>query len=380
MQSSPASVLRLITRLNIGGPAIQALLLTRRLADTHPTILAAGAAPAEEGELADPRVSVVRVPLVRTLSPPTDLAAYRAVRRLIEASGVSLVHTHMAKAGIVGRVAALRTRRPVRTVHTFHGHVLEGYFSAPAQWSFIAVERWLAARTDALVAVSHEVRDSLLGMGIGSLERFHVIPLGFDLSPFLAVSGRSGALRAPLGIGEEIPLIGVVGRLAAIKDHATVLRAIARIPDAHLVILGDGDRRMETERAIDRLGVSDRVHLMGWRLDIAACLADMDVVTLTSRNEGTPVSLIEASAASKPVVATDVGGVRSVVIDGETGFLVRVSDDEMLAARISQLLAEPELARRLGMAGREYVRNRFDQDRLVADIRTLYDSVIGPSS
>lgn len=379
MDTEQTSILRLITRLNIGGPAIQALLLTRLLQDTFPTVLAAGAAPKNEGELSDPRVHVVRVPLVRPVST-LDLKAIAAVRRIIRLRAPKLIHTHMAKAGLVGRVAAMDRRLSLKTVHTFHGHVLQGYFRPPVERAFIAAERWLGRRTDALVAVSDEVRDSLLALGIGSPERFHVIPLGFDLSPFLSVVGPTGALRQAIGLRPDIPLIGVAGRLAAIKDHATLLRAMVRIPEAHLVVLGDGEKRADLESTIRHLGLENRVHLVGWRLDMADCLADMDVVALTSRNEGTPVSLIEASASARPVVATDVGGVRSVVLDGRTGFLASAGDEDAIAAHLITLINNRAMSRRVGLAGREHVRKRFDQERLISDVQDLYGSLLGPSA
>lgn len=377
LDKPPSSVLRVITRLNIGGPAIQALLLTRALRDSYPTILAAGTPPAGEGELSDPEVHATRLPLVRQIRPVTDIAAYRAIRHLIDCSGVGLVHTHMAKAGILGRLAAHHSTSGVKTVHTFHGHVLDGYFTAPMQRLFIAIERGLARRTDALVAVSDEVRDSLLSLGIGSSERFHVIPLGFELAPFLAVTGRTGALRDALQLLPDVPLIGVAGRLAAIKDHDTLLRAMTQLPQAHLVILGDGEKRRDLERIMRRLDLERRVHLVGWRSDMAECLADVDVMALTSRNEGTPVSLIEASAAARPVVATDVGGVASVVVDGKTGFLARAGDDAGIAHGLRMLMDDRSLAARLGAAGRDHVRERFTHTRLVSDVEKLYDSLIG---
>lgn len=377
MRPSP-SVLRLITRLNIGGPAIQALLLTTALRESYPTILAAGTPPPEEGELRDPEVDVVRVPLVRPVSPLADVSAYRSVRRLIANPRISLIHTHMAKAGIIGRVAA--RGRHIKTVHTFHGHVLEGYFASPVQKAFIALERSVGRRTDALVAVSEEVRDSLLALGIGSPERFHVIPLGFDLSPFLSVSGRTGALRRTLRLPPDVPLIGIAGRLAAIKDHATLLRAMRGLPDAHLAILGDGEKRSDVEAAIKDFGLEQRVHMVGWRLDMAECIADTDVVVLTSRNEGTPVSLIEASASARPVVATDVGGVRSVVVDGITGFLVDAGDDVAVSRRLRTLIDDRALSRRLGEAGREHVVKQFDQVRLINEVKDLYDSLLAHSA
>ncbi|MGH2806408.1 MAG: glycosyltransferase, partial [Actinomycetota bacterium] len=317
-----ARVLRAITRLNIGGPARQALLLSAELRDEFPTWLVAGQPQPGEGELSDERVPVIKAPLVRPLNPIQDARAVVVMRRLLRDSGAHLLHTHMAKAGTVGRVAAFTSPDKPRTVHTFHGHVLEGYFRPTFERAFVRVERALARRTDVLIAVSEEVRDSLLDLGIGRSEQFRVIPLGFDLTSFLRVEGRSGALRRDLPIDDDVPLVGILGRLAPIKDHRTLLEAMRKVESAHLAVLGDGELMDELRSSARAMGIADRVHFVGWRHDVADVISDLDVVALTSRNEGSPVSLIEALASNRPVVATDVGGVRSVVQDGKTGYLV----------------------------------------------------------
>lgn len=368
-------ILRVITRLNIGGPARQALLLTRSLSPDFETELLTGVPDEGEGELSDPSVPVTRAPLGRALNPSADLRAYWFLKKHLASGDFDLVHTHMAKAGALTRRAALRSARLPKLVHTFHGHVLDGYFSKPVQRVFIDIERRLARRTDALVAVSEEVRDDLLDLGIGSEEQWRVVPLGFELGPLLEVQGRSGFLRERLGLGDE-PVVGVLGRLAPIKDHLTLIDAMALVPGAHLVVLGDGEMRGEIEERVSALGIGDRVHMAGWVLDIPAAIADMDVVALTSRNEGTPVSLIEASACGRPVVATDVGGVRAVVRDGETGILVSASDVSAVAAGLERVLGDQALAARMGAAGREHVRQRFTAERLVSDIRSLYTELL----
>lgn len=371
----PRRVLRVITRLNIGGPARQALLLTRRLAPEYITDLVVGTPDSGEGELSDPDVHVTRAPLARSVALRRDLHAYRFLRDRIATGHFDIAHTHMAKAGTLVRETALRSDRVPRLVHTFHGHVLDGYFSRPVQRLFTQIERRLARRTDALVAVSEEVRDELLDLEIGSEERWHVIPLGFDLEPMLAIQGPSGVLRERLDL-KDAPLIGVLGRLAPIKDHATLIHAVARLKGVHLAILGDGELRQEVEGLIAALGVTDRVHLVGWMLDVPAAIADMDLVVLTSRNEGTPVSLIEAHACGRAVVATDVGGVRSVVLDELSGLLVPPGDVRALVSAVGRLLADPILARRMGERGREHVRVRFAADRLVSDICALYEGLL----
>jgi glycosyltransferase involved in cell wall biosynthesis len=373
-------VMRLITRMNIGGPARHALLLTRGLEPHYQTILAAGKPAPTEGELTDPEVPVVRVPLVRPLQPAADAHAVATVRRLLAERRPALIHTHMAKAGAVGRLAAWSTRPRPRTVHTFHGHVLDGYFGPRARRAIIETERMLARRTDALVAVSPEIRDEVLAAGIGRPSQFHVIPVGLDLEAFLAVDQPSGRLRARLGLSTTTPLVGVIGRLVPIKDHATLLNAMSRLPEAHLAVIGDGELRATLEQRARELRLARRVHFTGWWEDMPSAVADLDVVALPSRNEGTPVALIEASAAARPVVATDVGGVRTVVVPGTTGLLAAPGDSAQLADSLRQLLNDPAARRRMGEAGREHVWRRFGHDRLLREVGELYADLLGASS
>lgn len=369
-------ILRLITRLNVGGPARQALLLSRALAPEYETTLGAGRPGAEEGELDHPAVTVVHVPLVRHIHPPSDGRALLAVRQLLAAQRPALLHTHMAKAGTIGRLAAIRSRFRPRTVHTFHGHVLDGYFGARVARAFTETERSLARRTDVLVAVSNEIRDQLLDLRIGRPSQYRVIPLGLDLESFLDVKQPSGQLRSRLGLGSDTPLIGVVGRLVPIKDHLTLLAAIKALPGVHLAVIGDGELRAPLEAASREMGLADRVHFTGWWMDMATAVSDLDVVALTSRNEGTPVALIEAAAARIPVVATDVGGVRAVVEHGVTGLLAPPADAPTVAAHIGLLLLDPAARLRMGQAGRERVRDRFGQGRLLDDVRALYAELL----
>jgi glycosyltransferase involved in cell wall biosynthesis len=369
-------VLRLMTRLNIGGPARQALLLTRALSDEYPTVLAAGCPAPSEGELTDPAVAVRRVPLTRPVRPRSDLAALVAVRKLLRSTGARLVHTHMAKAGAIGRVAAVSGPDRPRTVHSFHGHVFDGYFSAPIQRTFLEIERQLAKHTDLLLAVSPEIRDSLLELGIGRPDQIHVLPVGLDLSPYLEVGSGTGAFRAEVGLDLGTPLIGSVGRLVPIKDHSTLLRAMELLPGVHLALIGDGELRSRVEAETEARGLTNRVHLVGWRRDLPAVLADLDAVVLTSLNEGTPVALIESLAAARPVVATDVGGVRHVVDHGRTGLLAPGGDERSIADRIATLLSNPMLADRMARAGRPDVARRFGEERLVSEIRDIYRDLI----
>ena len=377
------SVLLLTTRMNIGGPARQVLLLAKSLGPELPVVLATGRPGREEGELSDPSVPVRRVPLVRPVSPGADLRALLSVRALLRETAPGILHTHMAKAGTVGRLAALsgldRHARP-RLVHTFHGHVLEGYFGGSQRRAFLEMERFLARRTDLLIAVSPEVRDELLDLGVGKPEQYRVVPLGLDLGQLLEVGapgGPAGKLRSAIGLPTEVALIGVLGRLVPIKDHSTLFHAMLEVPEAHLAVLGDGELRSSLESLARALHIADRVHFMGWWLDVATALADVDVVALSSRNEGTPVALIEALAASRPVVASNVGGVRHVVQDGETGSLCPAGDAVALGQLLSRALNDLATAARMATEGRRRVAERFGADRMVADHLALYQELLG---
>jgi glycosyltransferase involved in cell wall biosynthesis len=376
-KSDQRSVLRVITRLNVGGPARHALLLAKGLAPEYATTLAAGTPPPNEGELGDPEVPVTRLPLVRPIRPVADVRALRAARRLIAATRPQILHTHMAKAGAVSRAAALSIRPRPRVVHTYHGHVLEGYFDRAARTAFLSTERMLARITDVIVAVSTQTRDELLDLGVGTEQQYRVIRLGLDLAPHWMVEGPSGALRRRLGLDPLVPLIGTVGRLVPIKDHHTLLDAMVGLPDVHLAVLGDGELRAELEAQTTRLGLGGRVHFTGWWTDVPGAMSDLDVVVLTSRNEGTPVSLIEAGACARPVVATRVGGVPSVVVDGASGILIPPGDPAALTDALRKLLSDSTLRVTLGHAGR--VRSReFASQRLLADMRGLYDELLTP--
>ena len=370
-------VLRVITRLNVGGPARHALLLSKGLEPQYSSLLVAGTPDSSEGELGDPQVKPIKVSLVRPVRPAQDLAAFRGLRKLMSYHQPTIVHSHMAKAGALARLAALTTKQRPLLVHTFHGHVFNGYFGAATQRAIVRSERWLARRTDVLIAVSEEVRDALVDHGVAGATRVEVIPLGLDLSSHLAIERPAGRLRTELGIPPDAPLIASVARLVPIKDHQTLLEAAARLDGVHVAIVGDGPCRPDLEAQARELGIGDRIHFLGWRSDIAALLSDVDVVVLTSRNEGTPVALIEALACARAVVSTDVGGVRSVVQHEQTGLLVPAGDASAVASAVARLLASPELRMRYGEVGREYVRSHFSHERLLLDIALLYEDLIG---
>ena len=376
-------VVRIIARLNIGGPAIHATLLHERLnRDRFESTLVTGTEEAGEGnylELYGRRADVEIIPdLGREIRPLHDLQTLRRLVALMRRVRPHIVHTHTAKAGAVGRAAARLAGVPI-VVHTYHGHVLRGYFPPAMSAVYRAIERALATRTDRLLAVTARVRDELVALGVGAASQYRIVPLGLDLAPLLVAEARRGEVRAELGLGAG-PLIGIVARLVPIKAHEVFLAAAARVrqqvPSARFLIVGDGERRAALERQTAALGLSAAVHFLGWRADLDRLYADLDVVALTSRNEGSPVALIEAMAAGVPVVSTAVGGVADVVRHGESGLLAPMDDAVGIADHLLTLLAAPDVRRTMGQHGRATVAATYGADRLVSDIEALYDELI----
>jgi glycosyltransferase involved in cell wall biosynthesis len=382
-------ILRVIARLNMGGPALHVAYLTAGLRERgYDTTLVAGSLARGEDSMAfvaDARdVQIVRIDeLGREISPLRDLVATVRLARLIRRERPDILHTHTAKAGTVGRVAALLAgrRSPRIVVHTFHGHVLRGYFGPIRSWVFRLLERWLAARTTALIAVSPQVRDDLVALGVAPPERFAVIRLGIELGERVAAeqNGRAESRRY-LGIEPGRFAVGWIGRMTAVKRTDDVLVAFKRLRDegvdAVLCMVGDGPDRPELERRAHELGIVRDTLFLGYQEDVAPFYAAFDALVLPSSNEGTPVSAIEALAAGRPVVATRVGGVPDVVQEGDDGFLVEPGATDDLADRLARLARDPELRERMGRAGRERVLPRYAVERLVDDVDRLYRSLL----
>ncbi len=380
-------IARVLTRLNLGGPARQALASDPVLAARgHDLRVFAGRPEPGEGDLTEAfrrrGIEVERVAgLSRGISPAGDLRALVALRRGLARFAPDVVHTHASKAGAIGRRAAGILPRCAR-VHTFHGHVLEGYFPKPVSRGLVAVERRLARTTDRILAVSHATADDLVRLGILEDERrLVVVPPGIDLAPLLAIPARArgsaaGALRDSIGAGPDDFVAGVVGRLAAVKQPEVALDVFLmlarRYPRLHLAFVGDGTLRGFVERRIAALApeCAPRVHLLGAREDMPAVLSDLDAVLLTSRSEGLPIALVEAAAAARPVVASDVGGVGEIVAHERTGFLGRGVDE--LAFGLAQLLDDPHLGPAMGQRARTRVASRHSAEALAGRLEDVY--------
>lgn len=368
--------------MNVGGPAHQATLLTHRLDPARfTTTLVSGAIEPHEADLpalfGTTRPHLILATLHRAIAPVHDLRTLIALIRLLRRIRPHIVHTHLAKAGLLGRIAARLAGVPI-VIHTFHGNVLQGYFGRAVSFVFLTLERFLARLTTSVVAISDGQAAEIERLGIARGTKLVRIPLGLDLLPFL--NPPIGRLRQELGLSVTDPLVGIVARLVPIKSVEVFVDAAARLRESNagitFVVVGDGELRGKLEQQAGRLGVAGAVHFLGWRADLAAIYADLDILVLTSRNEGTPVSIIEAMASARAVVATRVGGVPDLLESPECGITVPRGDSAAVADAIRVLLADPDRRARLGAAGRQRVYPEFDISTLVRRIEALYEQLL----
>jgi glycosyltransferase involved in cell wall biosynthesis len=383
LSPEPIRVMRIIARLNIGGPAVHVALVTAGLNDRQFTsTLVTGTIGPAEGDMSylarEMGIEPVVIPgLGREISPLDDLRALAALARLMRRERPHIVHTHTAKAGLVGRLAAFLTGAPV-IVHTFHGHVFRGYFGPLKTRLFIWLERFAALLSDAIVTISEGLREDLIALRIAPPQRIHVVPLGLPLDQFADLDALRGILRRELGYSTEERLVGIIGRLVPIKNHELFLAAAQRVaavePHTRFLIVGDGERRAELEKLAAEMVPGDAVRFTGWRSDLPILYADLDAVVISSHNEGTPVSLIEAMAAGVPVVSTAVGGVPDLLEGGALGALVPPDDADALAAGIRAALAEGRGERTARAQQRAF--ERYGAARLIADLRSLYSDLL----
>jgi glycosyltransferase involved in cell wall biosynthesis len=375
------TVLHLITRLTLGGSAentVQSVLMSER-AGYH-CLLASG--PGEKDEvnvLEDARArgaEVIVIPsLRRAIHPWRDLRALWAIVRLIRRERVTVLHTHTSKAGLLGRVAAWLCRVPL-VIHTPHGHVFYGYYGRRVTTLFTALERWMARMTDRIVTLTPREIPEHLERGIGRASQFVAIPSGVNLERVVNAALSQDVTRKSLDVPSRCHLLVSVGRLVPIKGYSVLLAALPRIlaefPETRLAIAGDGDLREALLREADSLGVSHAVLLLGARSDVPTILSAGDLVVVPSLNEGMGRVLVEAMALGKAVVASRVGGVPHVVVDGETGLLVSPSDPAALAGAIVALLKDPERRRAMGGAGRRRAHAEFSLEVMEARLLALY--------
>jgi glycosyltransferase involved in cell wall biosynthesis len=386
-------IVRIIARLNVGGPAIHVVLATQELGQRgNDCVLIVGPVPETEGSMeyyaAERGVRFIRVPqLVRPLSPWKDLVALWKIYRILRREKPDVVHTHTAKAGTVGRTAAVLAGVPV-IVHTFHGNIFDGYFSPAKTRLFLFIERFLARFTDRIIAVSKSQRDELIDRyRIAPAEKFQIVRLGIDLGVLRALNVAGAHLTHA---DRDRPLmIGWVGRFVEVKDplfFVDVAHALKSLgAHAKFVMVGDGPLRSAVEASIVEHGLQRDFTLTGWQRDMSSVYAGIDLMTLTSHNEGTPVAVIESMAAGLPFVALNVGGMSDLMTGAaqerqgfdvfENGIMVDSRDVVAFASAVSFLLQDASLREGMGQSGKEFALERFSKKRLVDDLEILYQKL-----
>jgi glycosyltransferase involved in cell wall biosynthesis len=419
-------ILRIFSRLNIGGPAIHTILLTAGLNDDRfESILVKGSEDPYEGNMLylakEKGVDSIIIPeMGRNVSLLDDIRAFLKIYHLVKKEKPHIIHTHTAKAGALGRWAGISynlvticqskikklnpfrkpygfpvTSYPVRLVHTFHGHVFYGYFNPLKTYLFLLIERLLGLFTDRIITVSEKQRDEILRFKIGNEKKVISIPLGLELERFLDVERFKGLLRKELGIPLDLKLVGIVARIVPIKNHKMFIEAVSALKETSEVlkvkflIVGDGELRRQIENYVRKKGLQEDIIFLGFRRDLEIIYADLDLVVLTSLNEGSPVALIEAMAAGRPVISTDVGGVGNLLSSKfeaqnskshlkycKEGILIKSGDVDELARAMKELLENEGLREKMGLEGRKRVYPEYDISRLIEDVRKLYQEII----
>ena len=389
-------VLRIINRFNLGGPAYNVAYLTKYLAPEYETLLIGGDKEGDEesslfifNEMGlEP---VVLVEMNRSVNFLNDLKAYNRIKKIIKEFKPDIVHTHAAKAGALGRMAAYSCGVPV-IVHTFHGHVFHSYFGKLKTTIYKQVERFLAKRSSAIIAISEKQKQELCEEHkIASSEKVTVIPLGFDLSRFTDnQQEKRMAFREKYLVSDDEICIVIIGRLVPVKNHGLFLNSLAFIQKnttkkIRAFIVGDGNIRQDLYEKAKNLSLDfcywpeeqkrTLITFTSWINDVSYPLAGSDIVCLTSFNEGTPVSLIEAQAASKAIVSTKTGGIENSVCS-EAAFLVGVNDEASYSKKLLTLVEDSNLRNSMAEKGKAFVLKHFHYTRLVEDMRNLYRNLL----
>jgi glycosyltransferase involved in cell wall biosynthesis len=390
-------ILRILNRLIIGGPSKNAVYLSRYMQPDFDTLLVIGGKEDHEQDadfLATANnIDPTCIPeMKRPISPYNDWAAYNKLKKLIKEFKPDIVHTHAAKSGALGRLAAKHSNVAV-IVHTFHGHIFHSYFNSVKTNFFIRTERYLAGLSDAIVAISDVQKKELSGdFRIAAADKFRVIPLGLDLDNFIIKQDEKRAkFRAEFELDDGTVAVGIIGRLVPIKNHSLFLKGLKYVLDNTSVkikafIIGDGESRAAIQQMANNLGIKYTQHtdvahpnsliFTSWRTDVDSVIAGLDIIALTSLNEGTPLSLIEAQAAGKPIVSTRVGGIADVVLENKTALLSEITDEKTFSDNMLLLVNDSSLRHKFSNAGKDYVVSKFSYHRLVNDMSCLYRDLL----
>lgn len=392
MEKKKIKVLRIINRFNIGGPTYNATFLTRFLSDDFETVLVGGLP--EEGEadslhiLEEYGVKPILISeMKREPNFKSDREAYKKIKSIIEDFKPDVVHTHAAKAGALGRRAASSCGVPV-IIHTFHGHVFHSYFGKLKTELFKFIERRLAKKSTKIIAISNLQANELVNdHKICPKNKIEVVPLGFDLDKFNQNKGANRKrTREQFLIEENEIAIAIIGRLAPIKDHNFFLDVIQELSSQidqkyrlRVFIVGDGSEKQNIQTRLNKMELPSniKIEMTSWIKDIATFNPGMDIICLTSKNEGTPVSLIEAQASGVPIISTNVGGVEDIVLDGKTGFIVTKGDHFQYTQKLMELITNYKLREEMSERGWEHVREKFHYSTLVKNVEQLYFKLLG---
>lgn len=386
-----------MNRLIVGGPILNALLLTKYMAPEFETMFIVGEKDDHEQDagflLKDMGIQPVYIPeMGRSLHAGKDARSYQKLKNIMREFKPDIVHTHAAKPGALGRMAAKAMRVPV-IVHTYHGHVFHSYFNKLKTQAFIQIERHLARQSDGIIAISEQqIKELVHDFRIAPAEKFHLVPLGFNLDKFSEdQTTKRISFRQEFQVADDEIAVGIIGRMVPVKNHALFIESILYVlkhtnRKIKAFIIGDGDTRRSMEVMASSLGISfsiekDSKHshplvFTSWRSDVDRIYAGLDIVTLTSYNEGTPVSLIEAQAANKPIVSTRVGGISDIVIEGETALLSAVDDHEQFCLNLLKLVEDDSTRQCMGKTGSHLVMEKFSYKRLVKDMSAVYNHLL----
>jgi glycosyltransferase involved in cell wall biosynthesis len=382
----PIKIINLLSRMNIGGPSIHAVLLTKNLnTETFESILISGSLSESEGDmsyLVDQYHIQHRAikSLQREISFFDDLKAVFELYKLFRKEKPQIVHTNMAKAGMVGRLAAWLARVPV-VLHTYHGHVFSGYFSSKKTFIYIIIERLMALLSTQIVAISKMIKEDIcFKYKIVSEKKVSVIPLGFELEKMESLDKYRGIFRRQFSIPEDALIIGIVGRITGIKNHQLFVdiadQLIKQNKSLHFLIVGDGELRPEIEQRVKSLGLEKNVHFTGWITETAKMYADMDMMLLTSKNEGTPVTVIEAMYYNIPVISSMVGGLSDMIENGKTGYLINSLIAEDYNQVIIKLLKSVREREQIGFEAHKFIVELYNINRLITDLTKLYSELL----
>ena len=388
-------VLRIINRFNLGGPTYNAAYLSKYLDPKYETLLIGGQKDESEGSSEYIVKNLGLEPIIipemrREISPKNDYIAYKKIKKIIAEFKPDIVHTHASKAGTLGRLAAFQSNVPV-VVHTFHGHVFHSYFGKLKTTFYKNIERYLAKKSTRIIAISEKQKEELSAEhAICGAHKIDVIPLGFDLNRFTEnQEEKRKSFRSLYNINDQEIAIAIVGRLVPVKNHRFFLDAVQNIAakeklPIRVFIVGDGELKEELIEYTKQLGLDysltpekrATVHFTSWIKEVDVVYAGVDIAALTSFNEGTPVSLIEAQAASKPIVSTRVGGIENIVLENKTALLSDSGDLTTFVSNLKSLIINAESLTKFGEEGKQFALTKFSYQRLCSDVSTLYDKLL----